>query len=161
MSDPKFVAYSEAKCTSTREEFAAIHGTRVGIIDRRQKEDGSWEYTVSPNDSYAFYLCEESELAPIAPVDLFADERPFATIRRALESCLDQDWDCRYASVADALVDAVRSADHEKFRAELDELAQQPDATLREVFDSCAINLPDLAHPRDLLVTIRTLADLL
>jgi hypothetical protein len=160
MSDPKFAVYSDVKCVSAREQVAAIHGARVGVIGRNQHEDGSWEYVVSPNDRHVFYRCAEDELAPIAPLDLFADDRPFATIRRALESCLHQDYDCRYESVADALLDAVKSADYEKLCAEIEELERQADSTVKEVFDSCEINLTDLVNPRELLVTVKTLANL-
>ena len=67
MSDPKFPLYSDAKCVTTREELVGIRGLRVGIIDRRQKEDGSWEYTVSPSKGYELYICDESELVHAEP----------------------------------------------------------------------------------------------
>jgi hypothetical protein len=158
MSDPKFAVYSDVKCVSASEQLAAIHGARVGIIGRNQQEDGSWEYVVSPNERHAFYRCAEAELAPIAPLNPIADDRSFATIRRALESCLHQDYERRYESVADALLDAVKSADHEKLCAEIEELERQPDSTVKEVFDSCDINVRDLANARELLVTVKTLA---
>jgi hypothetical protein len=161
MAEPRFKLYSDAKCVSQRRELAGIHDVRVGVIRRSQRDDGHWEYTVSPHNSYCFYVCDESELVPAVPLDLFADDKPFPTIRRALSYGLYQDWDSRFGSLAEALLESVKSVDPAMLRSELSMLVEEPEENVREVLDDNVVNIMDLVTPHDLLVTLQTLASLM
>jgi hypothetical protein len=116
---------------------------------------------VSPNNSYVYYVCKESELTPVVPINLFADDRTFPTIRRALKYGFHQDWDAQFESLAEALVAGIESVELDKFRTEVAELERQPEEVVREVLDDHEVSVLDSVTPKDLLVTLRTLADLM
>ena len=116
---------------------------------------------MSPNKSYVFYVCEESDLTSVVPINIFADDRPFAAIRCALQYGLCQDWDSRFETLAEALLDGLKSVDIAALRAEVAELAKQPDDLIREVLDDGVANVLEFVTPKDLLLTIRTLLDLM
>lgn len=76
MSEAKFKVYGTAFCLSPRSELAEINGLSVGIIGRTRADDGSWTYTVSPDDKRSkFYTCAETELAAAPRVLPPADDR--------------------------------------------------------------------------------------
>jgi len=160
LAEPKFRLYSSVKCVSGRPELAAIAGCLVGVICRRELSDG-WLYTVAPDrKTSATFTCTESELqAPELKSDI-ADTRSYAIVRDMLRYYLDQDFDCRYESVADALCAAVENTDCAKLLAALSELEAESDEVVKEVLDDCDVDLWDDTTPRELLLTIKTLAKL-
>ncbi len=161
MSKSKYKLYGTVKCNSPRPELAAIAGKQVGIIAIHQSPNQRWEYIVAADSKGApYFQCMESELGPAEKSDAFADLRTYPTIRRALGGFLHQDFDFEFNSVADAIHAAVKHAEKRALILELSELEKQSDETIAEVLGDHDVDLWNCTTPRELLVTMKTLANL-
>ncbi len=161
VADPRFNLYSSATCCSDRPELSAVSGKRVSIVARTQLDDGTWQYSVTPERKTAStYECIETELNPTEPRNDFADTRSFAIIRQMLGCYLHQDFDAEFDSIADAILAAIKHTDADKLANALTELDAQPDAIVEEVLNDHSVYLWDMTTPREFLTMLKTLASL-
>lgn len=159
VTDPKLPLYSTAICNSRRQEHALIHGHRVSVLDRRQHDDGTWDYVVTPEAKTDMtFICTESELEVAEPRNDFADSRPFALIRRMLSQYLHQDFDMQFDSIEDAIEAAVADADIVELTATLSSLETESDTIVEDVLNDHAVYLWDTWTPREFLAIIKSLA---
>ena len=159
MTDPKFQLYSAVICVSPRPEHAQIHGQRVSVLDRRQLDDGSWNYCVTPETKTdATFTCSESELEVAEPRNDFADTRSFATIRRMLSQYLNQDFDLQFDSIEDAIEEAVGDSDVNELTEALSVLETESDTVVADVLNDHAVYLWDTWTPREFLAIINSFA---
>lgn len=73
---------------------------------------------------------------------------------------LHQDFDLQHDSVADAIHAAIRQADKKKLAIAIELLEHEPDQLISAVLGDHDVAIWDETTPRDLLVTIKTLAKL-
>jgi hypothetical protein len=85
----------------------------------------------------------------------------YETIRKSLQYFLHQDFDLDSETLADAILKAVKHADYAKLVSELEQLRSENDTVIEEVLNDHDVHLWDSISPHDLLVTLRTLANLL